>query len=156
MDSYETEDEEIEEIEIETGIIKKKEDLLNKLLNKSFIIISFSVKPEYAPLIKEFDEIVKREKGLRGRSEVILKLIADYVKAHRVGNPQLLLTHYTKPEEEPQPIRVLCVYCDGALSEGKVFCQKRGMWIPSVTCYSCKDNRLRKKEGDAWIRGKWP
>jgi hypothetical protein len=128
----------------ETEQTKKSEDLLNNLLNKSFIIISFSVKPEFAPIIKEFNEIVKREAGSRGRSEVIMKLIADYVKAHKIGNPQLLLTHYIEPEKEPQPIRVLCVYCDGALSEGKVYCQKRGMWIPSVTCYSCKENRLRK------------
>ena len=132
-----------------TGIIKKTEDLLNNLLNKSrksFIIISFSVRPEYAPLIEAFDEIVRREKGVRARSEVLMSLIADYVKAHSKGNPQLLLTHYIKkPEEEPQPIRVLCVWCDGALSEGKVYCQKRGMWVPSITCYSCKDNRLRKK-----------
>jgi hypothetical protein len=124
---------------------KEKEDLLNNLLNKSTIIISFSVKPENVAVIEAFDEIVKREKGLRGRSEVIFKLISDYVKAHSVGNPQLLITHYAKkPEEEPQPIRVLCMYCDGALSEGKVFCQRRGMWIPSVKCYSCEENRLRK------------
>jgi 3-deoxy-D-manno-octulosonate 8-phosphate phosphatase KdsC-like HAD superfamily phosphatase len=129
-----------------TEQIKKSGDLLNNLLNKSFIIISFSVKPAFAPIIKEFNEIVKREAGFRGRSEVIMKLITDYVKAHRVGNPQLLLTHYIESEKEPQPIRVLCVYCDGALSEGKVYCQKRGMWIPSVSCYSCRENRLRKRE----------
>jgi hypothetical protein len=40
---------------------KKTSDLLNNLLNKSFIIVSFSVKPEFAPVLKVFNEIVRRE-----------------------------------------------------------------------------------------------
>jgi hypothetical protein len=51
---------------------------------------------------------------------------------------------YAKPES-PQPMRVLCARLDGALSDGRVHCQRAGMWVPGVRCYSCEDNRLRKK-----------
>ena len=127
---------------------KKSENLLNNLLNKlekSYIIRSFSVGKESLPVYLAFCEVAKRENpGYGGFSETLVKAMAEYVRRHGVGNPQLLLTHYIVPEKEPQPIRVLCIYCDGALSEGKVYCQKKGMWIPSVSCYSCKENRLRK------------
>jgi hypothetical protein len=93
-------------------------------------------------LWEKFKELAKLEN--LSASKLTEKLVLDYINAHSRGNPQLLLTHYIEPEKEPQPIRVLCIYCDGALSEGKVYCQKRGMWIPSVSCYSCKENRLRK------------
>lgn len=92
---------------------------------------------------QQFLKICERE-GTNA-SQKIEAFMQAYNQEHRNGNPQLLLTHYVKPEE-PQPIRVLCIYCDGALSEGKVFCQKRGMWIPSVSCYSCEKNQLRKKK----------
>ena len=122
----------------------KEEDLLNNLLNKSTIIItSFSVKFSDISILTTFKEIAKREVGSRGFSEVLIKAMKDYNQRHSLGNPQLLMSHYVKPEE-PQPMRVLCLYCQGALTEGKVFCQKKGLWIPSVQCYSCKDNRLRK------------
>jgi len=48
--------------------------------------------------------------------------------------------------EEPQPMRVLCVYCQGALTDGRIFRQRKGMWVPGVSCYSCKFNRLRKQK----------
>jgi len=92
---------------------------------------------------EKWKELAKIE-GLSA-SKLAEKALLEYFKRHPLPNPQLIMDYYIKkPEEMNQPIRVLCVYCDGALSEGKVFCQKRGMWIPSVTCYSCKDNRLRK------------
>jgi len=134
----------------ETEQTKKSENLLNNLLNKlekSYIIRSFSVSKENLPVYLAFCEIAKRENpGYGGFSETLVKAMAEYVRRHGVGNPQLLLTHYIEPEKEPQPIRVLCIYCDGALSEGKVYCQKKGMWIPSVTCYSCRENRLKKQK----------
>jgi hypothetical protein len=125
-------------------IDRKKEELLNKLLNKSTIITSFSVSPEDVPILEGFRKIAKREAGSRGFSQVLVKAMAEYSKRHSLGNPQLLITHYAKPEE-PQPIRVLCILCDGATSDGKIYCEKAGgMWIPSIRCYSCKFNRLRK------------
>ena len=90
----------------------------------------------------KFKELAKLEN--LSASKLAEKLVLDYLNAHSRGNPQLKLTFYMPKLEEPQPIRVLCVWCDGALSEGKVFCQKRGLWIPSVTCYSCKENRLKR------------
>jgi hypothetical protein len=133
----------------ETEQTKKSENLLNNLLNKlekSYIIRSFSVSRENLPVYLAFCEIAKRENpGYGGFSETLVKAMGEYVRRHGVGNPQLLLTHYIKtPEEQPQPIRVLCLYCNGAISDGRIYCVKRGMWIPSVTCYSCKENRLRK------------
>ena len=122
-----------------------KEELLNKLLNKSTIITSFSVGPEDVPILEQFRQIAKREAGPRGFSQVLIKAMQEYNKRHGIGNPQLLITHYAKPEE-PQPLRVLCIYCQGALTDGRVFCQKAGgMWVPGVKCYSCKNNQLRRK-----------
>jgi len=123
---------------------KEKEELLNKLLNKTTIITSFSVGPQDIPILEEFREIAKREAGSRGFSQVLIKAMAEYNKRHRIGNPQLLITNYVK-SEEPTPMRVLCLYCQGALSNGEVFCQKAGMWVKGIRCYSCKHNRLRKK-----------
>ena len=122
---------------------KEKEELLNKLLNKTTIITSFSVGPQDIPILEEFREIAKREAGSRGFSQVLIKAMAEYNKRHRIGNPQLLITNYVK-SEEPTPMRVLCLYCQGALSNGEVFCQRKGMWIKGIRCYSCKHNRLRK------------
>jgi hypothetical protein len=122
-----------------------KGELLNKLLNKSTIITSFSIRPEDVPILEQFRQIAKREAGPRGFSQVLIKAMLEYNKRHGIGNPQLLITHYAKPEE-PQPMRVLCVYCQGALTDGRIFCQRKGMWIPGVSCYSCKFNRLRKQK----------
>ena len=79
-----------------------KEELLNKLLNKSTIITSFSVGPEDVPILEQFRQIAKREAGPRGFSQVLIKAMEEYNKRHGIGNPQLLITHYAKPEE-PQP-----------------------------------------------------
>jgi hypothetical protein len=124
---------------------RKKEELLNKLLNKSTIITSFSVSPKDVPILELFRKIARREAGTRGVSQVLIKALGEYNKRHSIGNPQLLITHYAEPEKL-QPLRVLCPYCQGALTEGKVFCQRKGMWVPGITCYSCKNNRLRKKQ----------
>jgi hypothetical protein len=122
-----------------------KGELLNKLLNKSTIITSFSIRPEDVPILEQFRQIAKREAGPRGFSQVLIKAMLEYNKRHGIGNPQLLITHYAKPEE-PQPMRVLCIYCQGALTDGRIFCQRKGMWVPGVSCYSCKFNRLRKQK----------
>jgi len=89
---------------------------------------------------KEFLAICKREG--ENASQKLENFMKVYNEKHRPGNPQLTLLPYAEPES-PQPIRVLCPYCDGALSGGKVFCQWHGgMWIPAIKCYSCKHNRL--------------
>lgn len=79
-------------------------------------------------------------------SKKLQEFMEEYNQGHKRGNPQLLISHYVKATE-PQPLRVLCLYCQGALSDGRIFCQKRGQaWIPSLQCYSCKHNRMRKVE----------
>jgi len=78
-------------------------------------------------------------------SKVAEKALIEYFQRHAKPNPQLILSYYIPELEEQQPLRVLCLYCQGALTEGEVFCQKAEMWIPSIRCYSCKNNRLRKK-----------
>ena len=90
---------------------------------------------------KDFLQICKRE-GMNG-SQKLEMFMQTYNQEHKVGNPQLLIVHYVKPEQ-PQPMRVLCVFCQGATSDGRVFCQKKEMWIGGVKCYSCKFNKLRK------------
>jgi hypothetical protein len=122
---------------------RERETLLNRLLNR-YTITSFGVRAEDVPIFEEFKGIARREAGPRGFSQVVIKAMGEYNKRHGIGNPQLLITHYAKPEG-PQPLGVLCLHCQGALTEGKVFCQNKGMWIPGVTCYSCKKNRMRKK-----------
>ena len=89
----------------------------------------------------EFLKICKREG--ENASSKLEAFMQAYNQQHRNGNPQLLMTHYVKPEG-PQPLRVLCTYCEGALTDGRIFCERKGMWIPGVSCYSCKNNRLRK------------
>lgn len=102
-------------------------------------VASFYIEPEK---IKKFDSIVKREGS--NRSKKLNEFINEYIMQHEKGNPQLLMVHYVKPDA-PQPLRVLCIYCQGALSDGRVWCNRSGMWVPSVKCYSCKYNRLRKR-----------
>ena len=89
-----------------------------------------------------FKQICKREG--EAMSVKIEKYIRQYNQAHSAGNPQLKISVYAKPEES-QPMRVLCLFVDGALSDGRVHCRKAGMWLAGVRCYSCDLNRLRKK-----------
>lgn len=90
---------------------------------------------------KEFLKICKRE-GTNASSK-LEAFIQAYNQQHREGNPQLTLKPYIDIQA-PSPLRVLCLYCDGAMSDGRVFCQRKGMWIPGIQCYSCKHNRLRR------------
>ena len=129
---------------------RKKENgnVINNVINTFTtirLIKTFSVAPDKIPIYAKFCEVARREAGSRGFSEVLLKAMDEYNKRHGLGNPQLTLLPYAKPEE-PQPIRVLCIYCQGALTDGRIFCQRKGMWIPGVSCYSCKFNRLRKQK----------
>ena len=123
---------------------ERKNELIINLINKARIL-SISFFDEDIPIIKQFLQIARREAGPRGFSRTAINAFSEYNKHHSVGNPQLLITHYAKPES-PQPLRVLCTYCQGALTDGRVFCEKKGMWIPGVSCYSCKNNRLRKQK----------
>ena len=127
---------------------EKRETVLNTVLNtaKTRYVSSFSVPPEDLGILHDFEKIAKREAGSRGFSRVLVRgAMAEYNKHHSFGNPQLLITNYSLPES-PQPLKVLCNMINGALSEGKVFCRKAGMWIPGVRCYSCQNNKLRKAE----------
>ncbi|MBS7633105.1 hypothetical protein KEJ15_05740 [Candidatus Bathyarchaeota archaeon] len=69
--------------------------------------------PENIPILEQFRQIAKREAGPRGFSQVLVKAMEEYNKRHSIGKPQLLITHYVKPES-PQPMRVLCSYCNEA------------------------------------------
>lgn len=89
-----------------------------------------------------FSKICKRE-GVAPCNK-LGKFINQYNQAHSPGNPQLTISVYAKPEEQ-QPMRVMCLYIKGALTDGRVFCRTAEMWIPGVRCYSCKKNQLRKK-----------
>jgi len=91
----------------------------------------------------DFKKLAKREG--KSASKVLERAVVEYVKTHSHGNPQLLMSNYIDVDE-PSPMRVLCPYCQGALSSGEVFCQRKSMWIKAVQCYSCKHNRLRKHE----------
>jgi metal-responsive CopG/Arc/MetJ family transcriptional regulator len=93
-------------------------------------------------LIKQFDEIVKREGS--NRSKRLNEFINDYVLKHQNGNPQLLMSTYVKNEHSP--MKVQCRFCQGATNEGKIYCDKKGVWIKGLECYSCKFNKLRKRE----------
>jgi hypothetical protein len=90
-----------------------------------------------------FKKICKRE-GINP-SNKLTAFMQHYVQAHSNGNPQLKISVYAKPEE-PQPVRVLCMFIDGALSDGRIHCRKAGMWVPGVRCYSCGKNSLRKQK----------
>ena len=92
--------------------------------------------------LKKFKVICKREgETMSGKIETFMR---NYIQAHSIGNPQLTISAYAKPES-PQPMRVLCIFIDGALSDGQVHCKRAGAWIPGVRCYSCEKNLLRKK-----------
>jgi hypothetical protein len=90
----------------------------------------------------EFKRVCRREGAkMSGKFEDFAK---HYVQAHSSGNPQLSIAAYVKPEE-PQPMRVLCLFIDGAMSGGRVHCRRAGMWIPGINCYSCEKTCLGNK-----------
>lgn len=125
--------------------VSKKEELLNKLLNKSTIITSFSARPKDSPILEQFKQIAKREEGSRSFSQVLLKALQEYNKRHEAGNPQHKLTPYIDENAE-SPTRVLCHDLDGALQDGRLHCKRAGLWIQGIRCFSCKHNRLRKNK----------
>ena len=92
-------------------------------------------------ILVKFKENCKREgESMSGKVEAFM---FHYNQAHSNGNPQQKISVYANPEE-PQPMRVLCLFLNGALSNGKIHCRRAGMWIPGVRCYSCEENSLRK------------
>jgi len=93
-------------------------------------------------VINDFKVICTREGEAMSRK--LEKYMMQYIQAHSAGNPQLKISLYAQPEE-PQPMRVLCSFIDGAVSDGRVHCRRAGMWLPGVRCYSCDRNSLRKK-----------
>jgi hypothetical protein len=94
-------------------------------------------------VIKTFKEICKREgTNMSSKTEDFWK---QYNQAHKPGNPQLKMSNYVA-NNEPQPMRVLCVFIDGAVTDGRVHCRRAGQWIPGVQCYSCEKNQLRKRK----------
>jgi len=96
--------------------------------------------------LTEFKKNCKRE-GVK-MSGKIERFMQQYNLAHSNGNPQLRISAYAKPEEQ-QPIRAMCNYIHGALSDGRVFCKplgESGLWIPGVRCYSCAKNKLRNQK----------
>ena len=123
-------------------------NVLNKLLNTDTtirLVRSFSIPPDKADVLSKFCEVVRREAGSRGFSEIVLKAIDEYVKNHEEGNPQLKLTPYID-EKAPSPAYVLCLHIDGVTSNGKIHCRRAGMWIKGLRCYPCENNRLRKNQ----------
>ncbi|MCW4044780.1 MAG: hypothetical protein NWE94_04610 [Candidatus Bathyarchaeota archaeon] len=123
-----------------------KKQLINKLLINTtniHLIRSFSFPLEKTEVLSKFCEIARREAGSRGFSEIAVKAIEEYVKNHEEGNPQLKLTTYIDDKTQ-SPVSVLCLFLDGAASNGEIHCRKAGMWIKGIRCYPCKNNRLRK------------
>ena len=113
--------------------------------------ITFSFPPQDFETLKIFKEIAKREAGFKGFSKTLVKAIKEYIEKHGEGNPQLKIASYL-PDVKKGPIRVLCWSgLAGATSEGQVYCRRAGVWIQGIRCYSCPDNKLRKKEAKKWI-----
>ena len=80
-------------------------------------------------------------------SQKVVETVVRYGEVHSRGNPQLLMETFAKPDA-PSPVRVLCyLHLAGVTNEGKVYCRRYGgAWIQGITCYSCPQNELRKKE----------
>ena len=94
-------------------------------------------------VLVDFKGICQREgESMSAKLEAFMR---QYNSSHRLVNPQLTKEAYAKPEA-PQPIRVLCLFINGAMSDGRVHCRRAGRWLPGVSCYSCEKNLLRKKE----------
>lgn len=125
---------------------KERDSVLNTVINTHTtirIVKSFSIPPDKVQIITKFSEIARREAGSRGFSEVILKALEEYNRRHDAGNPQSKLLPYIDPNAR-SPMKVLCLHLDGAISDGTVHCNRKGMWTKGLNCYSCKHNRLRK------------
>jgi hypothetical protein len=138
------------------GKERKKENVINNVIITSppastRLIVTFSVSPQHFQMWDNFQKVVRREAGNRGRSEVILKALGEYAKRHDLGNPQIALTTYMAPLA-PGPLNVECNFIRGARSDGLVYHEifKEGTWqrewVQGIRCYSCKNNRLKKGE----------
>jgi hypothetical protein len=110
-------------------------------------LVTVSVPQEKLGVLDALKTVARREAGPKGFSQTAVKAWSDYVQAHAEGNPQLKILSYL-PNTEKGPLRVLCWnHLAGATSDGKIYCRKHGgTWILGVTCYSCKNNELRKKK----------
>jgi hypothetical protein len=121
-----------------------------KLHDKPLIIVSFSVKAndnQAMTILSQFNEIAHREAGPRGRSAVLVKAMAEYNQRHEEGNPQLKIASYL-PTVSQSPMRVICWrFLKGATKDGQVLCSLsgEGRWINGISCFSCRNNQLRKK-----------
>lgn len=127
---------------------KERNSVLNTVLNTHTtirIVRSFSIPPDKVQVLAKFSEIARREAGSRSFSEVIIKALEEYNQKHEAGNPQLKLQPYLDVTA-PSPMRVLCPHMDGAVSDGTVHCNRKGMWTRGLDCYGCKHNRLRKNK----------
>jgi hypothetical protein len=94
-------------------------------------------------VLADFKGICRREgASMSAKLEAFMR---HYNNIHRPGNPQLTIEAHAKPEG-PQPMRVLCLFIDGAMSDGRVHCRRAGRWLPGINCYSCEKNLLRKRE----------
>jgi hypothetical protein len=89
---------------------RKKEqnnNLLNKLLNKLYIVKSFSVPKSFFPDLVKFMEISNREDG--NFSLTVCKAIREYAKRHRIPNPQARLDRLLEIELPHKPAWQCCV-----------------------------------------------
>lgn len=113
----------------------KEGNLLNNLLNKSskaYVIRSFSVPQKYFQVLRNFEELVQRERTKF--SWLVIKALGEYVTRHHPGNPQLLLTKYVRT-------KVKCGLC-GEYSERVWRVEYVGGIIPS--CKSCIEEKREK------------
>lgn len=140
----------------------EKQNLINKLINKSsLIIVSVSVKTQNIPLLEEFRKISKAESGSRGFSQTALKAFAEYVQKHGLGNSQIKISNYCI--KEPTPSAHFCNHSKGNTNDGLVFCSNpsktksyerniehgvSGLWVSGITCYSCDFNKMRVKRSE--------
>jgi hypothetical protein len=86
---------------------KGKNNLLNKLLNKLYVVKSFSVPKEFFPDLVKFIEISNREDG--NFSLTVCKAIREYANRHSLPNPQARLDRLLEIELPHKPAWQCCV-----------------------------------------------
>lgn len=96
-------------------------------------------------LMEVLNEIKSRENWSFTR--LAWEAFNEFALRHGRGNPVIKITNYIDENEE-SPMKVMCSYIGGALSDGKIFCKlvPGGVWKSGLKCYTCQHNRLRKKE----------
>jgi hypothetical protein len=85
----------------------KKNDLLNKLLNKLYVVKSFSVTRPFFPDLVKFMEISQREDP--NFSYTLCKAIREYAQRHSIPNPQARLDRLLEIELPHKPAWQCCV-----------------------------------------------